>query len=472
VQYHNAYFEAGLASDERQPTSDLYHYTSADGALFGILQSGNMRLSPFEFTNDLWESRPLYPTLTSHFDDQSISPDHSFALWKEIDRNIRLHSKVACLTRDWDLPDHMLNRDALRGWAHLSLWAHYGARHAGVCLRFDKTELIRAFEQSGEPGAHLFHGAVTYVGAAGGAGSDEIDIGQVKEFGVDAVAAAYAVSNKDSIFLRKHSDWSNEYEYRFVLMDQSVLPATFSIRNALTGVFLGDAFPQGRLPALYAALGAYPNVAIYQLRFHNRTFVPFPPVEPVVADDPMPDWAGPRRGGSVTERIQALGIAEELANTQRRAGESATSELRLELKTLVDTTATVASALANVEVATYPSITAVPEAQRSRAPGVRGERVHFEQGHMCVVESLPKPSFTLVASVAVQVLDDRQLRFHAAVTLEVWRPEGVERAELWRTARESPLADGRSALAAVSPVFTSAANSAFSDFDGRRGVGD
>src|SRR5660398_66314 len=145
VQAHDAYLEAELASAERRLTSDLYHYTSADGALFGILHSGNLRLSPFEFTNDLWESRPLYPHLTSHFDDQSASPESSFALWKEIDRNIRLHSKVACLTQDWDLPDHVLNSDALRGWAHLSLWAHYGEGHAGVCLRFARDKLIRAF---------------------------------------------------------------------------------------------------------------------------------------------------------------------------------------------------------------------------------------------------------------------------------------------------------------------------------------
>lgn len=472
MQAHDAYLEAELASAERRLTSDLYHYTSADGALFGILHSGNLRLSPFEFTNDLWESRPLYPNLTSHFDDQAASSQNSFALWKEIDRNIRLHSKVACLTQDWDLPDHVLNRDALRGWAHLSLWAHYGAGHAGVCLRFDKEKLIRAFEQSGEPEAHLFHGSVTYVGAAVGAGPYGIDIGQVKEFGVDAVAAAYAASNKDSIFLRKHSDWSNESEYRFVLMDQSVLPATFSIRNALTGVFLGDSFPQRRLPALSAALDAYPNVAVYQLRFHNRTFVPFPQAEPDVAAQPLPDWAVPRRGGTMPERIQALRVAEEQAGVHRRVGESATSELQAELKTLVDATASAASALANVEVAVYPTITAVPEAERSRAPGVRGERVHFEQGYMCVVEGLPKYSFTLVASVAVQVLDDRQLRFHAAVTLEEWRPEGNERVELWRIARESPLADGSSVLSAVGPVFTSAANAAFSDFDGRRSAGD
>lgn len=37
----------------------------------------------------------------SHAEDLEIGSE----LWEEIDRNIRLHAKVACLTQDWELPD-------------------------------------------------------------------------------------------------------------------------------------------------------------------------------------------------------------------------------------------------------------------------------------------------------------------------------------------------------------------------------
>lgn len=117
---HEASLEAELAHAPKSLSDHLFHYTNSEAAIFGILKSGTLRVSPFESTNDLWESRPLYPNLTLHHDDQALDP--GFELRNEIDRNIRLYAKVACLTQDWDLPDHVMNRDALRGWAHLSLW--------------------------------------------------------------------------------------------------------------------------------------------------------------------------------------------------------------------------------------------------------------------------------------------------------------------------------------------------------------
>lgn len=130
-----SYFRDELVNAPRSLTTALFHYTSSDIAIFNILANGTLRLSPFESTNDLWESRPLYPGLSSHADDVA-SGGAAFELWNEIDRNIRLHSKVVCLTQDWDLPDRVFDPDALRGWNHLLLWAHYGGGHTGVCLRF------------------------------------------------------------------------------------------------------------------------------------------------------------------------------------------------------------------------------------------------------------------------------------------------------------------------------------------------
>lgn len=66
-------------------------------------------------------------------------------------------------------------------------------------------------------------------------GPNGIDFSQVKEFGVNAVPAAYAETDKDSLFFRKHEDWEDESEYRFVLLEKSILPVYFDIRNALTG---------------------------------------------------------------------------------------------------------------------------------------------------------------------------------------------------------------------------------------------
>ena len=54
--------ELEVAGAQRSETNDLYHYTNANVAMYNILASGTLRLSPFESTNDLWESRPCTPT--------------------------------------------------------------------------------------------------------------------------------------------------------------------------------------------------------------------------------------------------------------------------------------------------------------------------------------------------------------------------------------------------------------------------
>lgn len=93
-----------------------------------------------------------------------------FAIWEDVDRFIRGYSKVACFTQDWELPNLVMLPDAVRGWAHLSLWAHYGAGHTGVCLRFDRERLLAAFEVARTNAVHQFHGPVRYRRAEIGVG--------------------------------------------------------------------------------------------------------------------------------------------------------------------------------------------------------------------------------------------------------------------------------------------------------------
>lgn len=468
---YDAYFEEELRQAPKVLSDHLFHYTNPDAALYGILASGTLRLSPFESTNDLWESRPLYPSLTTHHDDE-LKVDAGFGLWNELDASIRLGAKVTSLTQDWDLPESVLNRDALRGWAHLSLWAHYGAGHAGICFRFDRAKLVEAFLATSSADSRHFHGPVTYVSASMGVGPNAIDVGQVKEFGVDAVATAYAEANKDTIFFRKHSDWANEAEYRLVLMNQSVLPSHFDIRGALSGVFIGDAFPSARLPALRAVLEGYSDVEVHQLRFLNRNLSCFPFESQAPLDgegQASPILGVPNRSGSLAERVHGLRAAEAIATKRRDHAKAACAELLALLQAAIETTSTDMHRWLNADVAVYPSITAVPEPLRSRSPGVPGEQVHFEHGYMAVVENHPRQSFTLVVSTAMQMLDGDRLRAHALVTTERWDVNGNERVEHWRDCRETTLSDAKAVIASLMLNLTSAVRTARLDFDKMRG---
>ena len=178
-------FSSKSAAATKVLTSSLYHYTSSDAAILGILANRSIRMSPFQGTNDLWESRPLLPNLEGNLSHgESTHGDVFSILWEDIIRYIRGYSKVACFTQDWALPDSVMQPDTLRGWAHLSLWAHYGAGHTGVCLRFDRDRLVAAFEAARENAIHQFHGPVRYRRAEYGVGPHGIaNLEQAEEFG-------------------------------------------------------------------------------------------------------------------------------------------------------------------------------------------------------------------------------------------------------------------------------------------------
>ncbi|MFF4733567.1 DUF2971 domain-containing protein [Streptomyces mirabilis] len=396
----------------RTLTGSLFHYTN-DKGLFGILNSGKLRLSPYQFTNDLWESQPHYPSFSQR-SGTGTGPD--LALWDEVDRQLRLHTKVGCLTQDVTLPDTVANPDALRGWAHLALWAHYGAGHEGVCLRFDRDRLVESFLHHSGPASLAFHGPVRYLGSQHSPAIAGIDLEQVAEFGIDAVSLAYAEASKDHLFFRKHIDWNSESEYRLVVLNESVDYDYVGIRSALTGVVLGRAFPPEHLPDLLAALEPYPGIGIEQIRFFNRGLhlLPFEGgVERTVRPVSEVEWPAARRNGSLAERLQALRSAETEAEARATAGTLMAEEHVKALEEGIGELTGQLSSWPGTEVETYPQSRAVPPQEHKASPGVPGEVVHYKHGFMCVVENLPTYSHTLVAAAAVQVLDGRRLRLHA-----------------------------------------------------------
>ncbi|MBQ0883189.1 DUF2971 domain-containing protein [Streptomyces sp. RT42] len=465
-----AYREYEVATAPRTTTSHLFHYTNATAAIRHILATGKLRLSPYKSTNDLWESQPHYPTLSAHHDQRDL--DAGFPLWDEIDRQLRLHTKVGCLTQDVALPFSVFNPDALRGWAHLSLWAHYGDGHTGVCLRFDRDKLVQSLLEHRGPASFAFHGPVRYLRSQDGPPTRGIDVGQVAEFGADAVALAYAEANKDSLFFRKHIDWDSEAEYRLILLNQSTDFDYVDIRSALTGIVLGSAFPQEQVNDLLEALEPYPGVTVEYLQFLNRRLHCFPFEGSVPRSRSLftQSWPAARREGSLAERLLALRDAEAAADARREAAEALIQET---VERLGEGAARLLSQLGlwpGTKVDSYSQIAAVPERLRARSPGVPGEVIHYERGVLCVVESLPGPEHTLTAAAAIQVLDDEQLRLHAVVETEQRLPEGNKRQEHWRVEREIDAADARAAVAALLDELTAAAQRTRTAFDDARGI--
>ncbi|PRY18676.1 DUF2971 domain-containing protein [Pseudosporangium ferrugineum] len=464
TQFDDAVFEAELEGAPRIPTDHLFHYTSAAAAMFGILRSGTLRLSPFEATNDPWESQPSFQTLSVHHDDRDLVD--SFDLWAEIDQAVRRHAKVACLTHDWKVDGSVLAPDALRGWNRLATWAHYGGNHSGICLRFDRRLLIDSFTSTSVPGALLrFHGPVQYRHVS--LGLLPMDVGQAREFGVDAAAVAHARTYHEQIFFRKHRDWSNEMEYRLVLVDQSVLPAEIPIGSALTGLYLGVNFPGAHKPLLRAALEPYPSVELFALKNLNRTLYP----HPVARADMGAQASGmtPRRSGTLEERLAALDASDAGAENRRKLAETVHAEPIAVLHEIGAAIAELTQPWPGTEVLLLGQTTAIPQELFARAPGVAGEPVHLQKGFTCVVENLPKQSHSLIAAGALQALDDDIVRLHGMVRTEDWHPDGNDTREHWRVTDEVPAAEAVTAARRLATGLAAAVAAVRTEFDQGRG---
>jgi len=206
-----------------------------------------------------------------------------------------------------------------------------------------------------------------------------------------------------------------------VRVDESNLPFYLPISTSLTGVYLGEGFSEKTIPVLREVLSSYPGVDVYKMTFGNRRFECMRlddlqlPTEPSMAMS----YPGkqPTRNGSLTERIALLRDAITAAAAKREQARQLTSHLK---DTLVEDFGRLyaAGSFPETKIEMRESITAIPAAVRTRAPGTPGEQVHYETGVLLILSNSTDPQKRLICAGAFQVLDESKIRFHVLVELE------------------------------------------------------
>jgi Protein of unknown function (DUF2971) len=419
---------ARLAAESPAETDDLYHYTSATVGLDSILTQMQVRLGLLEATNDPRESRPRYPNLSvAH----GVPHDDVQDVWKEADLYLRRSAKVVCLTIDYALPDWALEVNRLRGYAHPALWAHYGARHSGVCLRFSRRSLGERIRDASGGRGQLFEGPVRYSSEAwrGRVNAEGFDLEQINEFGIDAVVSAYIDKHHEELFFRKHDDWSSESEYRWVAVEARLTPIYVDIGGALTGIVLGDAFPADRVRAVHDLAERSGGIEVSQVRFHNGGVIRAPSSSSPASVRPH------RRSGTLSERLSALTDAEAEASRARARAQAFTAPLVARLQEFIERIRDTVGPLPGVRVEMLSRALAIPPPDRARKPGVPTYGSEYDAGKMLVLTN-ESPQIEFLAGVGVQSLTGNRLRFHAMFTTrDLGSPE--PESELWRIRRES-----------------------------------
>ncbi|MDP4146283.1 MAG: DUF2971 domain-containing protein [Bacillota bacterium] len=246
----------------------LYHYTTSHIVLNHILPSGKARLSPLSLTNDPRESKDWYFSLSSNYDNESVD-DYFCQLQMEANNLIKKNCKVLCLTRDNpNIYEYKCNQFG-RGYAHPRMWAQYADNHTGVCIMFHRENLVSTIKQELGTLGMLYHGEVQYENQPNHESEAfSLDYSDIQKHGLQKVLKRYITKYNNTFFFKKAMDWQNEWEYRFILIDNDIKSKYFSIKDSIRGLILGVDFPKDYELDISAFSKRY-NVPIVRILWRN-----------------------------------------------------------------------------------------------------------------------------------------------------------------------------------------------------------
>lgn len=224
----------------------LYHYTSAEAALEGILRYGTLRLSPYAQMRDPLEYREL-PRLLC-YRDEGLHPGR-LPLEEAHDTLTSLRNRMRILSLTSDATGY--EDDGVRafgkGYARPRMWETYGRNHTGVCLAFDAASMT-------DDGAD-FRRNLRTRGATNLRPVEYTEGGFIRhparvlpdirddERAVDLMVR-HLMTHDVAFWFLKLLDWETEYEYRFVHFPSTKEegPLDIEFGSALKAIILGARF--------------------------------------------------------------------------------------------------------------------------------------------------------------------------------------------------------------------------------------
>jgi len=208
----------------------LYHFTRAETALL-ILQSHQLRFSSPLKTNDPQENK----TYGSWQIFDEFDSFKQIELKKVFKSHLAKNCRMLCFTGDYIDCETQI---PTAGYKSPTMWAHYANKYAGVCLVFNKEELLKTVQ-----GLDCFKENVLYKSELH---FPQVSLKKYQELGEKAIAD-YCKNNYKELLYTKHYHWSSENEYRLLHFKGNDY---VDIKNSLAGVYYGFNFDEGLIPAL------------------------------------------------------------------------------------------------------------------------------------------------------------------------------------------------------------------------------
>jgi hypothetical protein len=166
----------------------------------------------------------------------------------QIFEELQREFKVLCFSKSYKSGKVLIS-----GYKMPRMWAQYGQNHTGVCIEFDKKELVEKIKTSFNP---VFYGNVAYK-----SNFKLIDI-ETDKLDDKEYLKNFMVKNRTQIFFTKHTDWLTEREFRFLYCGKN--DYVVHLRALIKGIYLGINFNKYYYPMIkYFNQGN--NLSIFQM---------------------------------------------------------------------------------------------------------------------------------------------------------------------------------------------------------------
>lgn len=226
----------------------LYHFTDIDKAI-KILNNDSLKFGYLGNTNDTLESKPKIDFANAE-DNKNLS--NAIKHFKDLNEQFL---QLLCFTKDLQkrkesVAERILYTDySGRGFSLPRMWAQYSNNNSGICLVFNKNQLIKMIEK--EVGGALIHyGDIEYKSQFQNYEFSKERLNELldlitrnnSKIQTGIYDVRFLIENMDFVkynYFSKLDDWKAENEFRFLAYgDQPYFVRNIS--KALTGIIIGE----------------------------------------------------------------------------------------------------------------------------------------------------------------------------------------------------------------------------------------
>jgi hypothetical protein len=225
------------------PRQYIYHYTPWAKV---ILTSRTLKFGMYTNTNDPKEAKDWHFDIgTNEKVDVGLYDMTALAAW--LTHEVKASTRLACFSLDTPpSTGNHINDIFNRGFCKPRMWAQYAARRTGACLVFDFTRLQRLVDSHFSPRGLLLGGPMQYLDRSVIMSLQDkapftINLDFLERLGNEEYARAHLLTNYKRFYFEKMEDWSNECEYRWVVLEKGTSGDLFlKFEDSLVGIMFGE----------------------------------------------------------------------------------------------------------------------------------------------------------------------------------------------------------------------------------------